>query len=401
MVLAHSSAWVPTLRPRTLLIAALSVHVVLGAVAAVRSSRPLADFDRYYEIATGTGRPYVDYQVEHPIGTLFLFKVLASAAQGRTSFGRGLVAMSLLADAVIIAALLWGWGEVAAAYFAVVVIPVIGLLFNRIDLWSTAAATVAFASWQRDQRVLTAAALALGGALKLWPLLLAPLLLVPGSTSRRRWPGFLVFTLAAGTLAGITWLIAGWRGGVDVLTFRGARGWQIESVVGSLVHLAGAESLRMDGGSWRIGATTGTVSVLMFVLAVPLCLWSVWRGARTAHLGAGWLAGVSALLLLSALFSPQFVGWLAPGAAVAWTEGDRRPALMAGVTIALTEIFWNWYDAVLSGATAALVAVVVRNLAVAALLVLTLRTLARASVVEADLQPDLAAVGVVEGAEGG
>lgn len=389
------------MRPRTLLIAALSVHVALGTVAAVRSSRPLADFDRYYEIATGTGRPYIDYQVEHPIGTLFLFKVLASATQGRPSFGRGLAAMNLLADGVIIAALLWGWGEVAAAYFAIVVIPVVGLLFNRIDLWSTAAATVAFASWRRDRRPSTAAALALGGALKLWPLLFAPLLLVRGSLSRRRWPALVVFALAAGTLAGTTWLIAGWHGGADVLTFRGARGWQIESVVGSLVHLTGSESLRMESGSWRIGATTGTVSVLMFVLAVPLCLWSAWRGARTAHLGAGWLAGVSALLLLSPLFSAQFVGWLAPGAAVAWTEGDRRPALMAAVTIALTEVFWNWYDALLGGATAALVTVVVRNLALGALLVLALRTLARASVVEADLQPDLAAVGVVEGAERG
>lgn len=389
------------MRPRTLLIAALSVHVALGAVAAVRSSRPLADFDRYYEIATSTGRPYVDYQVEHPIGTLFLFKALASTAQGRPSFGRSLVTMNLLADAVIIAALLWGWGEVAAAYFAVVVIPVVGLLFNRIDLWSTAAATMAFASWRRDRRLSTAAALALGGALKLWPLLFAPLLFARGFTSRRRWPALVVFALAAAAPAGITWLIAGWHGGVDVLTFRGARGWQIESVVGSLVHLAGSETLRMESGSWRIGATTGTVSVLLFVLAVPLCLWSAWRGARTAHLGTGWLAGVSALLLLSPLFSAQFVGWLAPGAAIAWTEGDRRPALMAGVTIALTEIFWNWYDALLGGATAALVTVVARNLALGALLVLALRTLARASVVEADLQPDLAAVGVVEGAERG
>jgi hypothetical protein len=110
---------------------------------------------------------------------------------------------------------------------------------------------------------------------------------------------------------------------------------------------------------------------------------------------------VSTLLLLSALFSAQFVGWLAPGAAIAWTEGDRRSTLLAAATIALTEIFWDRYDAVLSGAMPALMAVVVRNLVLGALLVVALRKLARASVVEADLQPDLPAVRVVEGSKCG
>jgi len=34
-----------------------------------------------YQIASGTGRPYVDYEVEHPVGTLLVFKALAAPPQ--------------------------------------------------------------------------------------------------------------------------------------------------------------------------------------------------------------------------------------------------------------------------------------------------------------------------------
>ena len=105
------------------------------------------------------------------------------------------------------------------------------------------------------------------------------------------------------------------------------------------------------------------------------------------------------MLLLSPLLSAQFVGWLIPGAAIAWTEGDRRLSLVAALAIVLTELFWNWYRAVIQGAPPALLLVVGRNLVLAVLAVQSIRALARRSPVDAHLEPDLAAVAVVEGAE--
>jgi len=58
----------------------LVVHAVIGAIQFVRSPKPATDFDRYYQIASGTGRPYVDYEVEDPVGTLLVFKALAAPA---------------------------------------------------------------------------------------------------------------------------------------------------------------------------------------------------------------------------------------------------------------------------------------------------------------------------------
>jgi hypothetical protein len=36
------------------------------------------------------------------------------------------------------------------------------------------------------------------------------------------------------------------------------------------------------------------------------------------------------------LLSPQFLGWLLPGAAIAWAEGDRRTAILVAALVALT-----------------------------------------------------------------
>jgi hypothetical protein len=359
-----------------ILAAALVVHVVAFAISAVESPEPAGDFDRYYQIGSTAGRPYVDYQVEHPIGTLLIFKSLARLPRGRASFGLGVVVLDLVGDAIIIASLVWGWGLVAAAYFAVTLIPVLGLFFNRIDAWSTAAAIVAVAAWRRNRPLALGIALAIGAAFKLWPLLFVPILVVPWR-GRRSLLALAAFTATAAALAGTALWLAGTNSVLQVLTFRGARGWQIESLVGNILHLDSARTLRLESGSWRIGATSGPVAVAMFLLAAPICLWSSWRGARINRIGVGWLASVSALLLLSALLSAQFVIWLVPGAAIAWTDGDKRSAIVAALVVVTTQLFYSFYDFVLHSRTPALLLVLLRNVVLVALAVCAIRDLVK------------------------
>ena len=359
-----------------ILAAALVVHVVAFTISAVESPEPAGDFDRYYQIGSTAGRPYVDYQVEHPIGTLLIFKSLARLPRGRASFGLGVVVLDLVGDAIIIASLVWGWGLVAAAYFAVTVIPVLGLFFNRIDAWSTAAAIVAVAAWRRNRPLALGIALAIGAAFKLWPLLFVPLLVVPWR-GRRSLLALAAFTATAAALAGTALWLAGTNSVLQVLTFRGARGWQIESLVGNILHLESARTLRLESGSWRIGATSGPVAVAMFLAAAPICLWSSWRGARINRIGVGWLASVSALLLLSALLSAQFVIWLVPGAAIAWTDGDKRSAIVAALVVLTTQFFYSFYDFVLHSRTPALLLVLLRNVVLVALAVCAITDLVR------------------------
>jgi hypothetical protein len=65
-------------------------------------------------------------------------------------------------------------------------------------------------------------------------------------------------------------------------------------------------------------------------------VWAIWKGASTRRVGTGWIAGVGVVLSGSALLSPQFLGWLLPGAAIAWAEGDRRTAILVAALVALT-----------------------------------------------------------------
>ena len=366
------------MRARHILIAVLAIHAVAFAISAAQSADPASDFDRYHQIGSTPGRPYVDYQVEHPIGTLLVFRALARLPGGRASFGLGVVMLNLVADAIIVGSLLWGWGVVASAYGAAALIPVLGLFFNRVDAWSTASAILAVAAWRNNKAITLGCALAIGTAFKLWPVALATLLIVPwrrdGSVT-----ALAAFTATAAVLGGVAVWIAGTKGVVQVLTFRGATGWQIESLAGSIVHLTDSKTLRLESGAWRIGAINSTASIAMFLAAAPICLWSSWRGARLNRVDAGWLASISALLLLSALLSAQYVIWLAPAAGIAWARGDRGLAVLTAIAILLTQALWIYYGAVLDGALPALLLVVLRNIVLGSIAVAAIARLASGS----------------------
>ena len=92
-----------------------------------------------------------------------------------------LVIINFAADLAIAGLLAWGWGIAAAACYAFVMIPLLDLFFLRMDLWSTAFATLGVAAWCRERRNLAAVGFVAGGAYKLWPLAFLPLLLVPSS----------------------------------------------------------------------------------------------------------------------------------------------------------------------------------------------------------------------------
>jgi hypothetical protein len=362
-----------------LLWVSLAIHLPLAVVAIGQTKRmgPDSDFTNYYSIGTRSGRPYVDFPVEFPVTTAQTFRALAGIAGDRDRFGVGLVLISAAADVAIVGALGWGWGIEAAACYAFVAIPLLDLVLLRFDLWPTALATIAVAAWRRERPALAALGLVAGGAFKLWPLMFLPLLLV-SSIARQR-----IVAIGASAAAGLVllteWLwVAGPSGMYQVLTFRGARGWEIESTVGAAWMLVDQTSMRVEAGAWRIGTIVGPTAILLFALGAVPCLWMIWRGARTGHLGAGWAGGISVLLLMSALLSAQFAIWLAPASGIAWVEKDRRTALLIGVTIFFTNLVFKSFNPLTHGSPRAIATVLARNLLLAVLAIVSARQLARA-----------------------
>lgn len=360
-----------------LLWVSLAIHVPIAVVAVGKSKLPNADLDNFYDIGTRPGRPYVDFPVEFPVATAQTFRTLAPFAGDREQFGVSLVILNVAADVAIALALGWGWGIEAAACYALIVIPLIDLFFLRMDLWPTALATFATAAWRRERSALAAIGWVAGAAFKLWPLMFLPLLLV--SSGARRRIASLATAIAAGVMVLASWLwVAGPSGLYQVLTFRGARGWEIESTVGAVWMLFEQTTMRVESGAWRIGTTSGPISILLFVLGAIPCLWMIWRGARTGHLGAGWAGGISVLLFTSALLSAQYSAWLAPASGVAWVEKDRRTAVLTGLVVFLTNLVFKSFHPLIHGSPRALTIVLARNLLLAVVAFHVARLLTRA-----------------------
>ncbi len=356
----------------------LVVHAAICSIEAAHSSRPLPDFVRYYEIASAPGRPYVDYQVEHPPGTLAVFKALAALSNDRAAFAAKLVTLNGVADAAIVAALWTTWGTAAAIFYLAASWPMLAIVVDRVDLLSTACAVLAVAAWTRRRSAIAGVAIAAGVGFKLWPLPFVALLAADGDRRRRR-DGVLAFAGGAAALAAVWVAVAGFTGLWEVLTFRGATGWQIESTVGSVLRLFGDATVRLEAGAWRIGSIPRGASIALFTVAAPLTLAALYAGARTRLIGAAWIAAVSALLLCSALFSAQYVIWLVPGAAIAWCEDERAAAMLVAVAVLATGIFMRNYFALLAGAPAVVWLVIGRNAILAGAAAIAARPLARAA----------------------
>ena len=354
--------------PHRVLAVALVAHAAVFLVYATNLV-DVGDAPRYFEIASTPGRLYVDYPVERAFGEAVPFKIIASQcgyAMGCFTFV--LLLANVIGDAVVLGALAWGWGLRSSAMCAVILLPLMDLVLGRVDIWSTAAAVVGAAAWRRRRPVLAGTSIAVGASFKIWPLLLVPMLLA--SESRQRRTTAIAALVATGSVIFAAWFAtAGWNGMYQVVTFRGATGWQIEGTVGAVLDFLRWGSVREEAGAWRIGSMPPGVALMLFVVAAPLCAWTAWTGARHGRIGTAWLASVATLLLFSPLFSAQFMIWLAPGGALAYIEGDRRSAALTVAAVLLTWAFWSHYGAVMHMMPIGTALVVARNVVLIAMVI--------------------------------
>lgn len=351
-----------------LVVAALIALRLAAAVAIARGEAATSvDFDRFWTIASSSATPYVAYRVEYTPFAVAVFKAVSTVARDRASFGMAMTALACAADLVAAAALGSSFGWEAAAVYLLVTLPLLDLFYNRFDFIPTAAAAVGIAALRRRRVVLAACALICGAAFKVWPLVLTPLLIGDTRLASNRRSALLL--IAGIAVLSFLWLgIAGMKGTVQIVTFRGASGWQIETLVGNVIALRSPGTVRYELNAFRVGAISSEAIVMWLTLGIEAAIVLAWLGAQTRRVGLTWLASVGALLLLSPLFSPQFMAWLAPGAALAWVEKDRPAALSAVLALLLTALFLPHYDDLVSGSRWQLV-VTARNLVLCAMVI--------------------------------
>jgi hypothetical protein len=96
---------------------------------------------------------------------------------------------------------------------------------------------------------------------------------------------------------------------------------------------------------------------------------------RRLLLGA--LAAVVAFAALGKVLSPQFLVWLVPFGALAWTWGERTLALLLAAAILLTQLeFPGRYEELVDERTSVVLLVAARNATLIAALAVTLARLA-------------------------
>lgn len=325
----------------------VSIVVLLNSDLESPDSILGGDAKRYQEIASGKGTPYQDFDVEYPPGTLALIKVIAAPTLHETHLRLAISQLAL--ELGTAGALAWGFSRRTAIAFLILGTPAIFFPFPymRTDLLTVFLATVAVSALHRGLDTSSGASLAAATFAKIWPLVIAPILIV-----ERRIRGLWAWAITGlvGLIAWVTW--AGTDGISQTVTFRGAKGWQIESILGAMIKLWNPSDSHFEQGAWRSGVAVNApvrigLSILTLVSIIAIWWMALRRrssgGQEHLSFGIAPLACIAALLIFSTIISTQYILWLIPFAAIAAAAGERKIgwltlAIVASTTVVLATL---------------------------------------------------------------
>ncbi|WP_265446273.1 glycosyltransferase 87 family protein [Flexivirga meconopsidis] len=189
---------------------------------------------------------------------------------------------------------------------------------------------------------------ALGFAFKLWPIVLVPLLATRGRQLRR---SCAAAALTVVVLVDLSLVIAGAQRTLSPLTWQRDRGLQVESLVATplmLDRLLRPDRWRIDyahnaweiNGPWTSAAQTAAGGMIGLSVCVVAFLW--WRCFRVRHdrpeLTAWLCLAVICLIIVSdKTFSPQYLLWIAPPAALVLATWPRvlAPRVLMGAVLVI------------------------------------------------------------------
>jgi len=339
------------------------------------------DARRYDEISAGSGTAYRDFPLEYPPVTYALIK--ATHGHDRATTLDLLICSQLVTDLAIVGVLAWAWNRRTAMAYLILSAPMIAFpfLYVRIDLLSVFLATLGLALVRKGLQRSGGVTLAFAIYAKVWPIILLPILLIERKTKATvAW----AISLAACGIAWVAW--AGVTGPDQVLTFRGSKGWQIESMIGLIYHWSNPAGSHVEGGAWRTAAAAPTAARMMLTVLSGLVFLAAWflawqRRRSGSHesvvYGLAPLISILGLLIFAPILSPQYLLWILPFAAIV---AARRNWFMAGLTLAvtwLTTIVFATIQTQTKGDFWSLVPVAVRNALLIVMLIVGFVQLAR------------------------
>jgi len=380
---------------------ALAGAALLAVYAVATTVGPFSDitvndlyvYGVYADLLHDGQLPYVDFGFEYPpLAAIPLWLAGVPGLDDSTYAVSFAVLMGLcLVVAQQLAARLAGGGRGLTVAWLLVAMPVLigASLRTHFDALPIAIALGGLLALSKDRYALGFALLGVGTMTKLFPGLLAVIALVWLAGGRRQWRAALrggaTFTAV---VVAISLPLSG-SGYIDSFEFHLDRPVQNESSAATVLFALGGSdvtgtNLRPDRfkSNGLDGGHAGDVEAV-FAFVLVLALWVIaWLAARKPDARHMVLCGFAALLAfvtLGKVFSPQYVIWLAPFAALAWVWGRRAVALLTTAAIVLTHVeFPSRYFDLINVQTDVVVIVAVRNGLLLAALAVLLTALTRA-----------------------
>jgi uncharacterized membrane protein len=351
-------------------------------------------YRQYADLLVGGGLPYLDFGFEYPplaALPLWLAGVFGTAEPTYAVTFAVLMCGCAVLGQQLAARLAGGAREGVVVAWLLALAPVVigASVRTHFDALPVALALGGLLALARERPEIGFALLGLGTMTKLFPGLLAVIAFVwllsrgEGRAALRGGAIFVAIVLA------ISLPFAG-SGYVESFTFHLDRPVQIESTPATILFaLGGSEvtgtNLRPDRfkSNGLDGGHADAVALVFALLLAAALAAIVALGARGGDARRLVLCGFAALLAfvsLGKVFSPQYVIWLAPFAALAWVWGKRAVAVLVGAAIVLTHVeFPSRYFDLINEQPGVIWIVAVRNVLLLAALGMLVAGLARPS----------------------
>ena len=276
-------------------------------------------YQKYGDAIAEGSVPYRDFELEYPPAALPVF-VLPSLGheRHRAAYDRWFDREMALCWCLVAAGVaLLSRGPIPIALVATAPVLLGPVILSRFDAWPAALAVLALAAFVRRRLAWAAVLLGVAIGAKLWPAVLLPLAVI--ELGRRRGAAFLGGVLAVVAAIFVPFAVIAPRGLWHSFHQQFARPLQIESlgsaVLVAIHYLFGLRvGIESTFGSQNLLSPAADATALATTVLGLLALLLVWWWARDVVVGGA--AAVAAFIAFGKVFSPQFMVWIVPFAAV-------------------------------------------------------------------------------------
>jgi hypothetical protein len=307
------------------------------------------DTRRFMEISSAPGTPYRDFTVEYPPFETLLILFLGRGSEVAVVWKLAIInGASTLGCWILLRRF---WSRRVSTLFLWFALPIQFFMAFRLDALSVLMMLGAIVLADRRRTTSGGILAAAGVMFRVWPIVVIPVFLI-----RRRARAFVIAALVT-LLAGVCWVAISGTGAVSQVSgYRGATGWHVESGPGVLDQVLHPDAqVHLEEGALRVGSMLPweVRSLRLVTLVLVASAWLLGSRRTVDPSGGPALAAVSVLLVLSPLFSPQYLVWLLPWAAVTASERRVRDVQIltigAGVfaSLAIAIYIWSRYANVL------------------------------------------------------